>query len=264
MINNLMPCRHASRLVFDILLLTNIRTMINSLYNPRPIPRLGLGPHLCCPRASTACQSQPGPHTRRLIAHRLVCDSILSMRRRCAVENSSVDPSIDERDVPLLGQRRLSLYEDSTDDENNPPSLRERHMVDSNSDSDSSFDASSLTYRQLARRYGCMRAPRIPLMVLLFPPWNMIAMIRLKMRYVTFFPWSEELLVIQNQYGFLKMSFHTMKHPVSLQVPQAAHPLQILTTVRVVDKVPFLLNLLIFYISLCSTTKCGITGGTVV
>ncbi|MGL5934434.1 MAG: hypothetical protein ACRCZI_02305, partial [Cetobacterium sp.] len=76
------------------------------------------------------------------------------MRRQYIVENSSTDSSIDERDVPPLGQRRLSLYEDSTDDENDPPSLRERHMVDSDSDSGSSFDASSLTYRQLAHRYG--------------------------------------------------------------------------------------------------------------
>ena len=151
MINNLLPCRRASRLVFGLPSLANIRTMINSLSNSRPIPRLGLGPHLCCPRASTPYQSQPGPHTRRLITHRLVCDSILSMRRRYVVENSSIDSSIDERDVPPLGQRRLSLYEDSTDDEDDPPSLRERHMVDSDSDSDS---PSSLIYRQLARRYG--------------------------------------------------------------------------------------------------------------
>ena len=151
MINNLLPCQRVSQPDLGLLSLTDIR---NSLSNSQPIPRLGLGPHLCCPRAPTPYQSQPGPHTRRLIAHRSVCDSILSMRRRYVVENSSVDSSIDERDVPPLGQRRLSLYEDSTDDENDPPSLRERHMVDSDSDSDSSFDASSLTYRQLARRYG--------------------------------------------------------------------------------------------------------------
>ena len=151
MVNNLLPSRCVSRLGFGLPSLANIRTMINGLSNPRPIPRLGLGPHLCCPRAPTPYQSQPGPHTRRLIAHRSVCDSILSMHRRYVVENSSGDSSIDERDVPPLGQRRLSLYEDSADDEDDPPSLRERHMVDSDSDSDS---PSSPIYRQLARRYG--------------------------------------------------------------------------------------------------------------
>ena len=151
MINNLLPSRCASRLGFGLPLLADVRMMINDLSHPRPIPRLGFGPHSCHPRAPTAYQSQPGPHTRRLIAHRSFCDSISSMHRRYVVENSPDDSSIDERDVPPLGQRRLSLYEDSTDDEDDPPSLRERHMVDSDSDSDS---PSSLIYRQLARRYG--------------------------------------------------------------------------------------------------------------
>ena len=154
MINNLLSCRRASQPVFGLPSIANIRTLINGLSNSRPIPRLGLGPHQCCPQASTPHLSQPGPYTRRLIAHRLVCDSILSIRRRCIVDDSSVDSSIDERDIPPLGQRRSSLYDDSTDDESDPPSLRERHMVDSDSNSNSSFDASSLTYRQLARRYG--------------------------------------------------------------------------------------------------------------
>ena len=99
--------------------------------------------------------SQPGPYTRRLIAHRAICDYISSMRLRYVAENSSADSSIDENDVPPLGQRRLSLYEESSDDssidEDDIPPLRERHMVDSDSDSDSPL---SPAYRQLARRYG--------------------------------------------------------------------------------------------------------------
>ena len=50
MINNLLPCRRASRFVFDLPSLANIRTLINGLLNSRPIPRLGLGPRLCCPQ----------------------------------------------------------------------------------------------------------------------------------------------------------------------------------------------------------------------
>ena len=125
--------------------------MINDLSHPRPIPRLGLGPHLCRPRAPTPYLSQPGPHTQRLIACRSICGPTSLMHRRYVIENSSGDSSIDERDVPHLVQRRSSLHEDSSDDEDDPLPLRERCMVALDPDSDS---LSTRTYRQLARRHG--------------------------------------------------------------------------------------------------------------
>ena len=161
MINNLLPSQCAPQLVFGLPLSADIRAMINDLSHPRPIPRLGLGLHprrvttrriiRDSSRAPTLCLSQPGPHTRRLIAHGSICDFMSSMRLRHVVENSSADSSIDENDVPPLGQRRSSLHEDSSDDGDDAPPLRERHMVDPDSDSDSPL---SLTYRQLARRHG--------------------------------------------------------------------------------------------------------------
>ena len=73
------------------------------------------------------------------------------MHLRYIIENSSTNSSIDENDMPSLGQRRSSLYEESSDDEDDTPPLMARHMVDSDSDSDSPL---SPTYRQSARRYG--------------------------------------------------------------------------------------------------------------
>ena len=145
-------------------------SMIDNFFSPRYMLRTDFGLHPCrsitrrvirdSSRTSTENNSfhrliprlsQPGPYTRRLIAHRAICDYISSMRLRYIADNSSADSSIDENDVPPLGQRRLSLYEESSDEEDDVPPLMARHMVDSDSDSDSPL---SPAYRQLAHRYG--------------------------------------------------------------------------------------------------------------
>ena len=210
--------------------------------------------------------SQPGPYTRRLIAHRAICDYISSMRVQYVDENSSADSSIDEKTYRLLG----NVVHLST---KSPPTI---------------LQLMRMTYRRSGtvtwliqiqiqiqtRIHHChrlidgwpvntdgMKAPQNLLMTPLFPLLNTTVRIRLKLKRVTLFLWLEELLLVLSPRGSLKMRFHIMRRPVSLRVPRAIRPSQAQTAVHTVcvETMVCLLNSSISGTSPCLMNNCWTT-----
>ena len=244
--------------------------MINNLSPPRRIPRLGFGLHprqaICrvihdSSRASTETNftpylSQPGPYTQRLIAHGTICDYISSIRLRYIIENSSTHSSIDENDIPSLGQRRSSLYDESSDDEDDVPPLMARYMVDSDSDSDSPL---SPTYRQLARRYGWYESSSDSSDGSSVPSLEHDSddSIENEIRYLL--PMAGGTPRNPRPIWFLEdeMSYHETS---SVSSSASSHTSSSSSdNSSEVDRAPFLLNSSIYCISLCSMTNYGIT-----
>jgi hypothetical protein len=120
--------------------------MIDHLFPLYMVCRYDLNPHLQRPVARGVIRdhprasindgffpqpmrwSDPGPHSRRLAAHSAIYDYMASLRARSIDKDISDDSSVDEDDAPPLIQH---------------------HLIDSDSDSESSS-----AYRYLARRYG--------------------------------------------------------------------------------------------------------------